>query len=190
MNVRIKLIISKICIALLVIGLLVFPWQDINIVFPTMIIKGKIIIDFKYIIGGLMYMLSFILGIIESYFLKRQRNTQGIKILRKISDSVLIEGVLIALSYYGFINVLVPITLLVVNSFIDGIDVLSPNEKDSKLEVLKKMFLYIGTLMLLFYNLPFEVWGIYVAEILVYTATILSVLQTVLEKIPWNKFRE
>ena len=52
--------------------------------------------------------------------------------------------------------------------------------KASKWGKAKTVFMMIGISLLLFYNLPFELWGIYVADICVYAATVLSVVSGVL----------
>ena len=52
--------------------------------------------------------------------------------------------------------------------------------KASKWGKIKTVFMMCGVSLLLFYNLPFEIWGIYIADLFVFVATILSVISAIL----------
>ena len=45
----------------------------------------------------------------------------------------------------------------------------------------------VGVSLLLFYNLPFEIWGIYMAEILIDIATVLSVASGIIYYLEWKE---
>ena len=46
----------------------------------------------------------------------------------------------------------------------------------SKAGKLKTIFMMCGVTLMLFYNLPFEIWGIRVADTLIMIATVLSII--------------
>ena len=52
--------------------------------------------------------------------------------------------------------------------------------KANKWGKVKTMTMLIGISLMLFYNLPFEIWNIYLAEILIDIATVLSVASGVI----------
>ena len=101
-----------------------------------------------------------------------------------MADKVLVNGVLILLAYNGFISVVVPVVIVTRDIAVDALRALSAKNKviikASKWGKVKTIFMMVGLSLMLFYNLPFEVYGIYVADILIYIATILSVVSGVM----------
>ena len=91
---------------------------------------------------------------------------------------------MIILAYQGFISIIIPIVIVLRDICVDALRVLSAKNKviikASKWGKVKTIFMMVGLSLMLFYNLPFEVYGIYVADILIYIATILSVVSGVL----------
>ncbi len=187
MNFKWKLIVSRICLSCFCILVLLFPWNDIGISIPSFIINGKIVVDSKYIFSGVLFVISFLLWMIEEADSKRMRCTKEIQLFRGVANRIMIEGVLISLAYYGFINVIAPVLLFVVHTFKDATNLVEEPKRDTFFDKMTTIFLFLGTALLLFYNLPFEMWGIYVAEIIIYIATLLSLISLVIHKIPWNK---
>ena len=88
------------------------------------------------------------------------------------------------MAYQGFISVIIPIIIVLRDICVDALRALSAKNKviikASKWGKVKTIFMMCGLSLMLFYNLPFEVWGIYVADILIDIATILSVISGIL----------
>ena len=50
MNKANKITISRIILSLIIITILLFPFDEVGLEFPTYILNGNIVIDLKYII--------------------------------------------------------------------------------------------------------------------------------------------
>ena len=58
MNTANKITISRIILSLIIIILLLFPFDQMGFEFPTFLIGGKILIDLKYIIVGILFIIA------------------------------------------------------------------------------------------------------------------------------------
>ena len=105
------------------------------------------------------------------------------KMLDAIADKILVNSTLIILATNGFINPIIPVVIVLRDTFVDAIKM----EAASKGKVvaaiksgkLKTATLMVGIVLMLFYNLPFELINIRVADFLLYFATILSVVSMI-----------
>ena len=99
-------------------------------------------------------------------------------------NKVLVNGVLIVLAYQGFISVLIPVIIVIRDIIVDALRIGAASKKmivkANKWGKVKTMTMLIGISLMLFYNLPFEIWNIYLAEILIDIATVLSVASGVI----------
>lgn len=181
MKLRKNISIIRIIGTVLSLAFLMIPWYQLGIYFPSFIAGGKIIIELKYIIVGFILLCSMLLKLVEFRLGNKHKNELKYIIeMEKTCDTVLIEGILILLSFNGFISVVIPIILLAKILLVDTMKKLSAdngkmNEK-SKLGLCEYITMRLGILLLLFYNLPFELWDFYFADALIMIATVLAVL--------------
>jgi len=192
MNLSTKLTISRIGIACVILFFLLFPWTDVGFTFPLFLFNGKILIDTKYIIVGVLFFLACVTDFLDGYLARKEKKTSDFgSMLDQMANKILIDGILITLAYQGFLSLLVPTLVIVRDLFVDGLRMLSYKNNQvlevSKLSKIKTICMFVGILLLFFYNLPFEIWGIYVAEILVDIATILSVISAIFYFIEWKE---
>ena len=179
MNTANKLRITRIVIGIIILVILYVPFQDIGIDIPSFYVMGRILVDIRYILSGVLFALACLTFYLETSLLKKGKGT-SFNILEDISNKILIDGLLILLSYQGFISVVVAIVVvlrdIVVSSF--KTSMMSSNKvlKNNKYTTMMNVFLMLGVMLTLFYNLPFEVWGIYVSELFVYIGTVFAVL--------------
>lgn len=181
MNLSTKITLSRLVLAGIILLLLLFPWIDIGFSFKTFVIKGRIIIDTKYIIAGVLFLIASITDVLDGYFARKEKKESEVgSALDIMADKFLINGVLIVLAYQGFIHVLIPVIIVVRDILLDGLRLLAAKEQkeitENKLGKIKTICLLLGTTLILFYNLPFEIWGIYLAEIIIDIGAILSVI--------------
>jgi len=108
-----------------------------------------------------------------------------------IGVELLVNTILIILAYQGFVSLLVALVIFISDFLLLGIHLLvSKNQvllRPNTLYQLKKIFLYFGIGLTLFYNLPFELWGIFVSEILLDIAALLSVITMYSYFIEWKE---
>ena len=181
MNLPNKITISRIILSVITLILLMMPWHQLGVEFPTFTVAGKVIVDSKYLVAGVFFIIASITDFLDGY-LARSRNlvTDFGKVMDAIADKILVNGVLIILACQGFISVLVPVVIITRDTFVDSIKMASGNKGKvvaaSILGKLKTICMMVGVSLMFFYNLPFELVGLPVADILIIVACILSVV--------------
>lgn len=181
MNLPNKLTIGRIIAAIVILIILVVPWYNLGVEFPVYQIAGNIMIDLKYIIVGLLFVLAALTDFLDGH-IARSRNivTDFGKVMDAIADKVLVNGVLIMLAYDGFISIAIPVIIITRDIFVDSFKMASGKKGKvvaaSFTGKAKTMCMMIGMALTLFYNLPFELIGINVGYALIIIATILSII--------------
>lgn len=178
-----KLTISRIIMTLLIIFILLFPFYTINFNFPKFYV-GEIIVDSKYFIAGGLFIIASITDFVDGYIARKyDLITNTGKMLDAIADKILVNSTLIILATNGFISPVIPVVIVLRDTFVDAIKM----EAASKGKVVaaiktgkfKTASLMVGIVLMLFYNLPFELINIRVADFLLYFATILSIVSMI-----------
>lgn len=180
MNLPNKITISRIILAVFMLILLVFPWYQVGVEFPKYLIGG-VIVDLKYLIGGVMFIIAAVTDFIDGHIARKyDLVTDFGKAMDAIADKVLVNGLLVILACNGFISVIVPVVIITRDIFVDSIKMIAGQKKGavgaSFTGKAKTMCMMIGIALVMFYNLPFEMWNIRVADILILAATVLSVI--------------
>lgn len=181
MNLPNKLTLTRIIVSIFILIMLMIPWYNLGINFPTFFIAGKIAIDLKYIIAGVLFVIAALTDFLDGY-IARSRNlvTDFGKVMDAIADKVLVNGLLIILAYDGFISIAIPVIIITRDIFVDSFKMASGKKGKvvaaSMMGKAKTMCMMIGMTLTMFYNLPFELIGINVAYALIIIATILSVI--------------
>ena len=181
MNLPNKLTIGRIITAIIILIMLMIPWDTLGVTFPTYNVAGKIIVDLKYIIAGILFVLAALTDFIDGH-IARSRNlvTDFGKVMDAIADKVLVNGLLIILAYNGFISVAIPVIIITRDIFVDSFKMASGKKGKvvaaSFMGKAKTMCMMIGMALTMFYNLPFELIGLNIADALLIIATILSVI--------------
>ncbi len=181
MNLPNKITVTRIILSIITLIFLVLPWYQFGVVFPIYTFVGKVVVDSKYIIAGVLFIIASATDFLDGH-IARSRNmvTDFGKVMDAIADKILVNGVLIILAYNGFISILVPIIIIVRDTFVDSIKMVSGNKGKvvaaSILGKAKTICMMLGVSLMLFYNLPFELIHFPLADILIVTACLLSVI--------------
>lgn len=181
MNLPNKITMGRIILSIIILVMLVIPWYSVGVRVPTYIIGGKIVIDLKYIIAGVLFVIAALTDFLDGY-IARSRNlvTDFGKVMDAIADKVLVNGLLIILAYDGFISVAIPVIIITRDIFVDSFKMASGKKGKvvaaSFLGKAKTMCMMIGMALTMFYNLPFELLNLNVGYALIIVATILSVV--------------
>ena len=185
MNFANNLTKSRIIMAIIILTILLFPWSDIHFTFPTFLVAGKVLVDSKYIIAGFIFVMASVTDYLDGQTARKEKKSSDYgAIMDAIADKVLVNGVLIVLAYQGFISVLIPVIIVLRDTIVDALRIGAASKKvivkANKWGKLKTATMLMGISLMLFYNLPFEIWNIYLAEILIDVATVLSVASGVI----------
>lgn len=181
MNLPNKITLSRIILSLMIIVLLLFPFDATGITIPKLFVNEAIVIDIKYLIAGVFFIVASLTDFVDGA-IARKRNlvTDFGKMMDAIADKILVNSVLIILASTGFISAIIPVVIIIRDSAVNSIKMIAGNKGKvvaaSYLGKLKTACLMTGITLTLFYNLPFELWNIKVAEALLIIACVLSIV--------------
>ena len=184
MNVPNRITICRIVLAVILLILMTFPLNRIGFDFPEIMINQEFIIDSKYLICGVIFLIASVTDFLDG-FLARKYNlvTDFGKVADAIADKVLVNGVLVVLACEGYISVIIPVVIVSRDIFVDSIKMIAGQKNEvvaaSKTGKAKTVFMLVGITLILFYNLPFSLFGVYPARVLIMIATVLSVLSAI-----------
>ena len=179
MNLPNKITIVRIIMSILIIVILVLPFDMIGVKVPKFFVNEKLVIDLRYIIAGVLFIIASVTDFLDGY-LARSRNlvTDFGKLIDAIADKILVNSVLILLAASGDIHPIIPVIVVVRDSVVNSIKMIAASKgkvvaaiKSGKI---KTACLMTGIALTLFYNLPFEFINLRVADFLLFVATILS----------------
>ena len=184
MNLPNKITMGRIVLSIMLVILLVFPFSLCGIDFPKYELFGTISVDLKYIIGGVIFLIASLTDFIDGN-IARKRNlvTDFGKVMDAIADKVLVNGVLVVLACNGVINEIIPVIIITRDIFVDSIKMVAGSKGKavgaSILGKLKTICMMSGLTLTFFYNIPFELINLDVANGLLYIACVLSIISGV-----------
>ncbi|MBQ8234799.1 MAG: hypothetical protein IJZ36_04385 [Bacilli bacterium] len=178
-----KFTIIKIIFILLLITLLIFPFESAGISMLTIFVSELLVVDVKYLIAGAIFIFICLIDLIEELIKKKKQSvTDNSKMLDSIINKLLINSTLIILSSQGFIHPVIPVIIISRDSIVSLIKTMLYSKDNlviSKLGKAKTICLKLGLALTLFYNLPFELWNLRIADMLLIIATAMSIISGV-----------
>lgn len=184
MNLPNKITMARIVLSIMLLILLIFPFNLCGIEFPTYELFGTINVNLLYIIGGVIFLIASLTDFIDGN-IARKRNlvTDFGKVMDAIADKVLVNGVLVVLACNGLISKVIPVIIITRDIFVDSIKMVAGSKGKavgaSVLGKLKTICMMSGLTLTFFYNIPFELIGLDVANGLLYIACVLSIISGV-----------
>lgn len=181
MNLANKFTVFRMVLTLAIIIILVFPFYDVNVTFPQVIIDQKIIVDSKYIIAGILFIIASLTDFIDGYIARKKNMVTDMgKLLDAIADKVLVNSVLVIFAADNLVSPVVAVIIIMRDIIVDSIKMLAASKGKVVAAIssgkIKTIFMMLGITLTFFYNLPFELWNIRVSDILIIIATILSLI--------------
>lgn len=181
MNLPNKLTILRIILAALIIVFLLFPFQTAGINIPQLFINEKIVVDVKYLIAGVLFIIASLTDFLDGHIARKKHMiTDFGKLMDAIADKMLVNSVLIILSASGFIHPIIPIVIIIRDTIVNSIKMIAASKGKVvaaiKTGKLKTVCLMVGITLTLFYNLPFELYNLRIADFLLFIATVLSII--------------
>jgi len=180
MNLPNKLTLSRLVLSIIIIIILIFPFHLINFSFPEYLISGKLVVNLKYIISGVLFIIASLTDFLDGYIARKYKLVTDFgKFLDAIADKVLVNSVLIILAAQGFISVIIPVVVVSRDILVDAIRMIASNNGKviaaGKSGKVKAALLMIGIALTLFYNLPFQIYNLNVSNVILLLATVLAV---------------
>ena len=184
MNLPNKLTMSRIIITILIAILLLLPFDAFGISFPQLFINELLKVDSRYLIAGVLFVIASLTDLFDGKIARKNNQVTDFgKMLDAIADKVLVNSVLIILSAQGFISAIIPVVIIFRDTIVDSIKMMAGNKGKvvaaSNLGKIKSACMMTGVSLTLFNNLPFELWNLYVSDLLLIVASVLSVISGV-----------
>lgn len=182
MNLPNKITLMRIFLSIFLLVFLIFPFEAVGFEFPTYLVASRITIDLKFIISGIIFFVAASTDFLDGYIARKYKLVTDFgKVMDAIADKMLVNGVLIILAFNGYIHIIIPIIVIIRDIAVDSIKMVVGQKSSgavgaSILGKIKTIFMLSGITLIFFYNMPFELINLRVADILVIVATILSVV--------------
>ncbi|MBP3635757.1 MAG: CDP-diacylglycerol--glycerol-3-phosphate 3-phosphatidyltransferase [Bacilli bacterium] len=176
-----KLTNIRLIISFIIIVLLLFPFNMVNINFKKFLVNDTLIIDSKMVVVGILFIISCITDFLDGYLARKYNNVSDYgKLMDPIADKMSINSILIILSSYGYIHPMVPVIIIIRDTVINTLRMFAANsgsvEQAKNTGKFKTTFLMIGITLKLFGNLPFGLINVAVDDFFIIAGTILSLI--------------
>ncbi len=184
MNKANKITISRIIMSLIIIIILLFPFDQIGLEFPTYLVGEKVVVDLKYIIVGILFIIASLTDFLDGYVARKYNLVTDFgKMVDAISDKLLTNSVLIILAANGKIATVIAVVIIMRDIVVDSIKMVIGNKGAAVAAIsvakLKTATLMVGIILTLFSNLPFELISLRISDFLLAIAAVLSIISGV-----------
>lgn len=181
MNKANKITITRIIMSMIIILLLLFPFDEVGLEFPTYLIGGKVLVDLKYIIVGILFIIASLTDFLDGYVARKYNLVTDFgKMIDAISDKLLTNSVLIILACNGKISTIVAVVIVMRDIVVDSIKMVIGNQGTAVAAIglakVKTATLMVGIILTLFSNLPFELISLRISDFLLAIAAVLSII--------------
>ena len=181
MNLPNKITMSRIFLSIFIIVLLLFPIDAMGIVMPKIFVNETIVVDIKYIIAGVLFIVASLTDFLDGYIARKYNLiTDFGKMIDAIADKILVNPILIILAASGFISPIIPVIIIARDSVVNSIKMIAGSKGQVvaaiKMGKLKSASLMVGITLTLFYNLPFELYNLKISDALLIIACVLSII--------------
>lgn len=181
MNKANKITMIRVIMSVIIIILMLFPFDQMGIDFPTFLIGGRILVDLKYLVIGVLFIIASFTDFLDGYVARKYNMVTDFgKMIDAISDELLTNSVLIILGCNGKINAAIVVIIIARDIVVDSIKMVIGNKGAAVAAIpiakVKTATLMVGIILTLFYNLPFELISLRISDFLLALAAILSVI--------------
>lgn len=181
MNLANKITMTRVVLAIVIMIVLLFPFEGFGLELPTYLVNGNILIDVKYIIAGVLFIIASITDFLDGYIARKYNMVTDFgKMIDAISDKMLTNSLLVILAAQQMISPVIAVVFIVRDITVDSIKMIVGNKGKAVAAIgiakVKTATLMVGLVLTLFYNLPFELIGIRVSDCLLIISCVLSVV--------------
>jgi len=178
MNTPTKLTVSRIFISILIIFIMVFPFESIGV--DTHVIRNNgVDISVKYIVCCILFVVASITDYFDGYLARKNNQvTDSGKMLDAIADKILVDPVLIIFASEGVINPIVPVVVVSRDIVVDAIKMRAASNGKVIAAIstgkIKTAALMIGIILLYISDVPFIYRNLRIDLLLIYFAAFMS----------------
>ena len=184
MNLPNRITLARIILSVIIVAILIFPFDATGIATYKLFINESIVLDIKYIIAGGLFIIASLTDMIDGKIARKYNMVTDLgKMLDAIADKLLVNSVLIILATSGFIHPIIPVIIISRDTIVDIIKMIAGSKGKVvgaiKTGKVKTIFMMIGITLTLFYNLPFELINIRISDIFLIIGAVLSIISAV-----------
>ena len=184
MNLANKITMSRIVMSVIIMVILLFPFELIGVDMPSYLFNGNIYIELKYLIVGVLFIIASLTDFFDGYVARKYNMVTDFgKMVDAISDKLLTNTVLIILACDGLVSPIIAVIIIARDIIVDSIKMIVGNKGKAVAAIniakYKTAFLMMGLALTLFGNIPFELFNLRVSDFLLALAAILSVISGV-----------
>ena len=181
MNLANKITLSRIVLSIVIMILLLFPFNDVGVNLPFYLVNGNIPVESKYLIAGVLFIIASLTDFLDGYVARKYNMVTDFgKMVDAISDKMLTNSLLVILASAGMISPILAVIFIVRDIAVDSIKMIVGNKSHAVAAIgtakLKTATLMVGLVLTLFYNLPFELIGIRVSDVLLIISATLAIV--------------
>ena len=181
MNTANKITMSRVILAIVIMILLLFPFDGLGLDLPSYIVGGKVYVELKYIIAGILFIVASLTDFFDGYVARKYNMVTDFgKMVDAISDKMLTNSLLVILSSTGMISPVLTVIFIVRDIAVDSMKMIVGNKGYAVAAIwsakCKTATLMVGLTLTLFYNLPFELIGIRVSDVMLIISAILAIV--------------
>ncbi len=181
MNKANKITISRIIMSVVILILLLVPFEQFNIEFPVWTVGKRVLLDSKYVIAGVLFIIASLTDFLDGYIARKYNMVTDFgKMIDAISDKLLTNTVLVVLACNQLISPVIAVVIIARDIVVDSIKMLIGNKGKAVAAIpiakVKTATLMVGLTLTFFSNLPFELIPIRVSDYLLIIAAVLSVV--------------
>lgn len=181
MNKANKITMVRIIMSVIILILLLVPFEQFNIEFPVWTVGKRVLLDSKYVIAGVLFIIASITDFLDGYVARKYNMVTDFgKMIDAISDKLLTNTVLIVLACNQLISPVIAVVIIARDIVVDSIKMLIGNKGKAVAAIpiakVKTATLMIGITLTFFSNLPFELIPFRVSDYLLIIAAVLSVV--------------
>lgn len=184
MNIANKLTMIRIFLTVVLIGILLFPFDMVNISMPVYELEyvgNSVTINLKYIIAAVIFAVASFTDFLDGHIARKYNMVTDFgKLVDAIADKMLVNSTLIILSSQGYVSPIITVIIIFRDTVVDTIRMLAASKgrvvAAGKAGKIKTTFLMVGIVLMLCHNLPFEFFNLAVDDFLLVLATIFCVI--------------
>lgn len=181
MNKANKITMVRIIMSVIILILLLVPFEQFNIEFPVWTVGKRVLLDSKYVIAGVLFIIASLTDFLDGCVARKYNMVTDFgKMIDAISDKLLTNTVLVVLACNQLISPVIAVVIIARDIVVDSIKMLIGNKGKAVAAIpiakVKTATLMIGITLTFFSNLPFELIPFRVSDYLLIIAAVLSVV--------------
>ena len=181
MNLANKITMSRIILSVIILFVLLFPWHQAGVEIPTDVVDNKIVIDYKYIISGVLFIIASLTDFIDGHVARKYNMVTDFgKMIDAISDKILTNTLIVVLACDNMVHPIIAVIIIGRDIIVDSIKMLVGNKGKAVAAIgvakWKTASLMVGLTLKLFYDLPISLLVNGVSDALLIIAAVLSIV--------------